>query len=256
MFAQNCYTLTARRCSLSEFIAPYTQSHCVGNQDLRRIPIYSYTEAAKATGVPSSTLRAWRRGQFYDTENGVAFFEPVLSEKSTAYGSMSFLDIIEAHVLRALRRFHNIPLKNIREAITIAEKELGIPHLLISQELCTSSRKLYLDKVTTLLELSSSRQYAMRSVLAQYLKRVVFDTHGVPREYFPFGKSPTTTDKTLISLSPYLAFGMPVLRMHGVTTKVVFCRLEAGESPQEVMDDYGLTKDELEEAILYESVVA
>ncbi len=224
-----------------------------GGTDPRDQPWYTCPEAAKATGIPPSTLRAWTLGQGYRRKHDRAFFAPVIARPSSVDPRLSFTNLIEAHVLRALRTVHEVKLNYIRDAVAIAEEEYGIQRLLISPDLRTSAGQLFLDHYTGLLELSKAKQLAMRAVLSQYLERVRFDESQLPVEFHPFARMPRNLNLEIISLSPYVSFGRPLIHRLGITTRAIVLRLEAGEPVEEVELDYGLTPQELEEAILYEA---
>jgi uncharacterized protein (DUF433 family) len=166
---------------------------------------------------------------------------------------LSFTNLIEAHVLRALRTVHDVDLGVIREAIIIAERELKINRLLIHPRLKTSAGKLFLDRYTDLLELSRSQQLAMRLILEMYLERVEYDKTKLPSQFFPFEKVPSNAGKRIVSISPFVSFGRPIIRRLGITTRAVVERLDAGEPMATVLGDYDLTEAELEEAILFEA---
>lgn len=224
-----------------------------GETDPRDQPWYTYPEAARATGIPPSTLRAWTVGQQYRRKADRAFFHPVISRPSEADPRLSFTNLIEAHVLRALRTTHAVNLGYIRDAIELAEKEFGIDRLLIRPELRASAGELFLDRYTELLELSGAAQTVMRVMVGEYLQRVSFDETRLPVEFRPFSRKPTDASRDLISLSPYVGFGRPLIRRLGISTQAIVQRLDAGEAAVEVIRDYGLSEDELEEAILYEA---
>jgi len=224
-----------------------------GDTDPRDQPWYTYPEAARATGIPSSTLRAWTVGQQYRRKSDRAFFRPVISRPSETDSRVSFINLIEAHVLRALRTTHAVDLGYIREAIEVAEREFGIDRLLIRPELRTSAGELFLDRYTELLELSGAVQSVMRGMVLEYLEHVTFDETRLPVEFRPYSRKPSDAGRDLISLSPYVGFGRALVRRVGVSTQAIVQRLDAGEVAEEVIDDYGLSEDELEEAILYEA---
>lgn len=224
-----------------------------GDADPRDQPWYTYPEAARATAIPVSTLRAWTVGQRYRRKDDEGFFEPVICRPSADDPRVSFTNVIEAHVLRALRTVHEVRLDYIRRAVQIAEEEFGIQRLLVSPHLSTSAGKLFLDHYTGLLELSASKQYALREVMRQYLKRIEFDADNLPIEFSPFGRLPESDQERIISLSPFVSFGRAVVRRCGISTRVIADRLDVGEAVEDVMDDYGLTEVEVEEAVLYEA---
>jgi len=224
-----------------------------GGQDPRSAPLYTYPEAARATGIPVSTLRAWTVGQAYRRKNDRGFFEPVIGRPSGEGARLSFTNLIEAHMLRPLRTVHEVKLSAIRQAVDIAERQFGISHLLVSPDLRASPGELFLDRYTHFLKLSNAQQLAMRSILDQFLERVVFDESRLPAEFFPFERSPRNSGRRVIAVSPYVAFGNAVIQRVGVSTQAIVQRIELGEPTEFVMQDYGISEAELEEAILYEA---
>lgn len=224
-----------------------------GGSDPRDQPWYTYPEAARATGIPASTLRSWTVGQRYSRKHDEGFFEPVIPRPSDSDPRLSFTNLIEAHVLRALRTVHEVQLGYIREAVEVAEAEFGVPRLLISSDLRTSAGQLFLDHYSGLMELSQARQLVLRDVLGQFLERVEFDASSLPIEFHPFAKVPKNASRDLISLSPFVSFGRPLIKRVGVSTDAIVRRLEAGEDLDEVREDYGLRIEEVEEAMLYEA---
>ena len=224
-----------------------------GGQDPRELPRYTYNEASRATGVPASTIAAWVRGMPYASHTGQkAFFEPVIRRPTPRDSRLSFLNLIEAYVLRALRESHNVRVSTVRRAIDIAQQLHGIDRLLASTQLKTSGGELFLDTYFTLETLSPSAQFAMRDLMKLYLKRVHIDDW-LESEICPIPKTPEYKDRELISVSPFVAFGRPRIRRVGVSTHAIAERIDVGERREDVMQDYRLTEDEFTEAILYES---
>lgn len=224
-----------------------------GGHDPRDQPRYSFPEAARATAIPASTLRAWTVGQSYRRKEDVGFFVPVLRRPDAHDSRLSFLNLIEAHIIRALRTVHDVRLSTIREAIALAEKDLAIPRLLLDPRLKTSAKQLFLDRYTDILELSRSQQLAIRCILEQYLERVEYDDSMLPFEFFPFEKVPHNAGQKVILITPFVSFGRPIIRRVGVSTRAVVQRLDAGEAVATVLRDYDLTEAELEEAVLFEA---
>lgn len=224
-----------------------------GGHDPRERPLYTFPEAARATDIPLSTLRAWVMGQVYPRKADLGYFQPLIMRPDPSDTRLSFTNLIEAHVLRALRTVHEVKMSCIREALDVAEKEFRIQRLLISAQLKASAGQLFLDRYTDLLELSRSQQIAMRVVLEQYLERIEFDASKLPAEFYPFERSPRNKGQRIILLSPFVSFGRAVIKRCGVSTRAIAQRLDVGESEEQVIGDYGITEAELEEAILYEA---
>ncbi len=221
--------------------------------DPRDTPLYTFREAARAIDIPASTLRAWVVGQPYPRKDDVGFFVPVLRRPGADDNRLSFFNLIEAHVLRALRTVHDVNLRAIRDALEIAERQLGIERLLLDPRLATSAGHLFLDRYTDLLELSRSQQLAMRTILAQFLERVQYDESLLPVQFFPFERAPRNAGGKIILITAFVSFGRPIIQRTGVSTRAVAQRLDAGEPLETVRSDYGLTDAEIEEAVLFEA---
>jgi hypothetical protein len=74
-----------------------------GNTFDRDVPAYALAEAARYVRLPTATLRSWVLGRQYPTAQGRADFPPLIRPASRKPPWLSFSNLIEAHVLRALR---------------------------------------------------------------------------------------------------------------------------------------------------------
>jgi hypothetical protein len=92
-------------------------------RDPRELPAYRLPEAAHYLRIPVTTLRAWVLGQDYDTAAGRhRHFAPVIRLPSQTPPRLSFINLVEAHVLDAIRRQHEIPLQKVRQALSYLRK--------------------------------------------------------------------------------------------------------------------------------------
>src|ERR1700745_4264370 len=94
-----------------------------GGRDPRDIPLYTLTTAARVLGLSPATLRSWIVGRQYPRADGKGWFEPLIKRPVEADTRLSFLNVVEADVLAALRRVHAVPLAKVREAQATAERE-------------------------------------------------------------------------------------------------------------------------------------
>jgi uncharacterized protein (DUF433 family) len=143
-------------------------------------------------------------------------------------------------------------VKALREALNYAEKELSIERLLLRPELRAEAGKVFLDRYGQLIELTASGQLAMRQFFDAHLKRVEWDTSNFPVRLYPFLSVVSTGTERPIVINPHIAFGRPVVERKGVSTLTIVERIDAGESVEDVANDYDLGKTEIEQAILYE----
>ena len=92
----------------------------------------------------------------------------------------------------------------------------------------------------------------MRKLVEEGLQRIEWDEEsGLPVRLYPnvAGRDPS---KRSIVIDPRIAFGRPTIVGTGLSTWAVADRVEAGEPPGEVAADYGLTEEELYDALIYE----
>lgn len=192
------------------------------------------SEAARYLRLPAATLRAWNLG----TQG-----EPP---------ALSFSNLIEAHVLRALRTEHGVPLVELRQAVEFAERALGIKRLLLRQDLRSKAGQVFLSRYGQLINLSASGQLAMREVLEQHLHRVTWDRAKFPTRLHPFVSSLAHGDSRAITIDPTIAFGRPVLSDGGISTAAIVAHIDAGEDLGDIAADYQVNESAITNAIVYE----
>ena len=91
-------------------------------RDVLETPVYSIGEAARSLDVPTATLRYWVLGGPYKTQRGLRRAAPVIELADPTERLLSFLNLVEAHVLDALRRYHEVSLPKIRTALDYLER--------------------------------------------------------------------------------------------------------------------------------------
>lgn len=220
--------------------------------DNRESAAYMLAEAARYVRLPAATLRSWVLGREYPTAEGHSRFPPLIRPASRQPPLLSFSNLIEAHVLRSLRTEHGVPVKALRSALSYAEKELGIERLLLRPELRAGAGKVFLDRYGELIELSASGQLAMRRLFDAHLNRVEWDASRFPVRLYPFLSAAAPSDARPIAIDPRIAFGRPVVERKGISTSAIAERIDAGESVEDVAEDYELRPSEVEQAIVYE----
>ena len=219
--------------------------------DIRNQPAYGPAEAARYLRLPAATLRSWLVGRDYPKGDFQATFRPLIKPASNNPLQVSFYNLIEAHVLRALRTEHGVALAELRKAIAYAEKTLQLHRLLLSHELRTYAGQVFLDRYVELINLSASGQLAMRKTFELHLERVEWDAWQFPVRLYPCVDSTRSVAERPIAIDPHVAFGRPIVRKVGVSTAAIADRIDAGETVEALADDYDLSREEIEEAVLY-----
>jgi uncharacterized protein (DUF433 family) len=218
----------------------------------RDVPAYTLAEAARYLRLPVATLRSWALGRQYPTAQGRADFPPLIRPASRRPPWLSFSNLIEAHVLGSLRTEHGVPVKELRRALSYAEKSLGVDRLLLRPELRTDAGKMFLERYGELIELTASGQLAMRRLFDEHLKRIEWDSSRFPARLYPFLSASAPTAERPIVIDPRIAFGRPVVVSKGISTSTIAERVDAGESVNDIAADYDLAQSEIEQAVVYE----
>lgn len=217
---------------------------------LRRTPAYPLAEAAHYLDLPESTLRAWCLGQRYDYRGKPKRFQPLIRLDGKRSEGLSFLNLVEAHVLAAIRRVHGVPMGNVRLALKYVSEKLGIERPLAHVQFQTDGLDLFVKELDRLVNVSKDGQIEMAEMLRAHLTRVERDPKGVPIKLFPFTRKQISADAPApIEIDPRVSFGRPVLRGRAVPTAVLADRFKAGDSLKELAGDYDTSTAEIEEAI-------
>ncbi len=219
------------------------------NVDVREMPSYGIIEAAHYLRIPPATIRDWVSGRYYPTQSGNKFAKPIIHLPDPDIKSLSFMNLVEVHVLDAIRREHKIALDKVRIAIRFLEKEFSSSHPLADREFETDGLDLFVQKVDQLINISRDGQLAMRSLLEAHLRRIERDSSGIPIKLYPFTRKREAQEPKAVVIDPHVSFGRPVLAGTGIATAVIAERYKAGESMDELADDYGRKRLEIEEAI-------
>jgi uncharacterized protein (DUF433 family) len=143
-------------------------------------------------------------------------------------------------VLAAFRET-GLPLQRIRPALERLEHEVGLEHALASRHLYTDGAEVFFDyaeahgdKQLRLLTVLRSGQRVFHDIIDQYLQRIEYDGDWALRLTLPI------TKERLLVADPERAFGQPIFVHGGARLVDVINRIEAGESPEAVADDYGV----------------
>jgi len=216
---------------------------------LRRTPAYPFVEAAHYLNMPVSTLRAWCIGQDYKLNGRTKRFEPLIQLDGKRSEGLSFLNLVEAHVLAAIRRKHDIPLPKVREALAFMQERLDAPRPLVERSFQTDGVSLFVEELSNLVNVTRDGQMEMKELLLAHLHRIERDPAGLPVRLFPFIRTGTKEREAPVQIDPTIAFGRPALRGRAIPTAVLADRFKAGEPITELAQDFEVTVEVIEDAI-------
>jgi uncharacterized protein (DUF433 family) len=205
-------------------------------------PAYGLSEAAVYLKVPYNTLRYWLTG----FKKMPPIIRPVASEPVR----LSFLNLLECHVLAGMRGIYDLKLPKVRSALTKLSQEYPQPHPLISEVFLTDRKDLFIEKLGRTINISRHGQLDL-NFYHLHLERIEFDPKGVLR-FFPFVVQPGASEPKSIEINPMVGFGKPVIAGTGISTAIIASRFNARESIAELAAEYECPSQKIEEAIRWE----
>ena len=233
-----------------------------GGQDPRELPTYTPPIAAHCVRLSEKTLRAWAFGRTFRVSSGTTRTPPLICAADPDRHLLSFANLLELHVLRGIRRDHDVQMRRIRQALETLAKSFPSAHPLIDREMETDGVDIFTEQYGSLINLSQHGQLAMKAVFEAHLKRIERDAKGSPVRFFPFtrwlsasaSRSVALTEQPkFIAIDPRIAFGRPVIAGTRIPTAEVAERFNAGDLITDIAADYECPASQIEEAIRWET---
>jgi uncharacterized protein (DUF433 family) len=217
--------------------------------DARCNPSYGLSEAAHYLHLNSSTFRTWMSGARRTSNDRRRVAAPLIKTPAGQGTNLSFINLVEAFVLSSIRYKHGVSLQKVRAALDYVERTLKIAHPLASARFLTDGSDLFVEEFGKLISASESGQTAMRSMLSAYLQRVEHDETGMAIRLYPWTRTGEAGEPKIVVIDPFVSFGRPCVAGTGVPTASIAERYKAGESMDELAEDYGITRPQVEEAV-------
>jgi uncharacterized protein (DUF433 family) len=220
--------------------------------------LYGIGEAAGYLSVPPSTLTAWAYGYERQRPGTRAFrAEPVVTAvrpRRSGEPAMPFIGLAEAYALAAFRSA-GVPMQRIRPAVDALSRELGLEHALASKRLYTDGAEVLYDfarhagdtpegDFTRELVVVRNNQRVFNEVVELYLQRIDF----APDGYAQLIRLPQYRVAE-VTVDPDHAFGRPRFTHGGASVDDALDLFRSGEPVDVVAEEFGLSRDEVEDAI-------
>jgi uncharacterized protein (DUF433 family) len=227
-------------------------------EDPRLLPAYPVGEAAHYLRMPEETLRSWVQGRWYAAGGRPKRFHSLIQLDDPKRQYLSFINLVEAHVLASIRRGHGVRLPKVRAALDYLKRRFGVERPLIDEMFQTDGVDLFVERYGALIDVSLEGQQAMKEIIDVYLKRIERDAKGVPVKLYPFtrrseSEAAPTSDPRLVVMNPSVSFGRPVIAGTGVPVSSIYERYQAGDSIANLAQDFHLETGAIEEAIRCEA---
>lgn len=222
--------------------------------DPRDVPAYGIAEAAHYLRLNQATLRTWVVGRGYFAKGEQQYWKPVIELPDPKLRALSFMNLIEAHVLSSIRRQHKVSFPAVRSALHYVREHHRSKHPLADREFETDGKDLFIEELGRTINASSKGQQVLREIMGRFLKRIERDTMGLAVRLFPYTRPSESEDTRLVVIDALVSFGRPVVAGTGIRTSVILDRFLAGDAPEQLAEDYGRSRAEIDEAIRWEKL--
>lgn len=218
-------------------------------------PLYSLTEAARYLGVPPTTFSSWAKGYVrHSVRRTTVTGAPVLSGLSAERGAgVPFIALAEGMVLAAIRQT-GLPMQRIRPSLLALQETLGVNYALASKRLYSDGAELLFDFAESqakpdrdrALELVVVRngQRVFTEIVSDCLQRIEYADDGFARLLHLPGY-----ERGQVVVDPTRSFGQPIFAHGGAKVADVMDRFHTGESLDDLVDDFGVPMEDLEDAL-------
>ena len=214
--------------------------------------IYSFSEAAKLSGVSVGRIRRWLRGYEYrsgkSSRHSGAVWQGQLKPIENRI-ALSFLDLMEVRFIAAFL-VRGISWRTMRSAHTLACQELRSEHPFCTNRFVTDGTKLLLRQANessdqALFDIATNQQELLR-IVQPFLKELEFASDTQLSRWWPLGR-----DRTVI-LDPLRNFGQPSTVNSGVPTQALARAVTANKSAELVARWFHADPAEVSDAVEFE----
>lgn len=222
------------------------------------MPTYSFADAARYLRMPEQTLRSWVLERVYPVLGQSTRSRPLVHLDNPKKQYLSFINLVEAYVLAAIRRRHGVKLPKVRKALDYIQRQLQVDNPLIDQAFQTDGLDLFIERYGQLINVSREGQRVMKEIIGVYLKRIDRDAKGLPIKLHPFtrdtqAEAAPSSDPLVVVMNPAVSFGRPVIAGTGVPVLSIYERYKAGDSVADLAEAFRLETSAIEEAIRCEA---
>ena len=210
--------------------------------------LYTIDQAARLARLSPQILYRW-----FD---GTSDSPPAMIRRIPKNGAnvVSFIDLMQALAIRALRKQNRISLQKVRLTVKAAE-QTGHPHPFALQH------RTFLFDDDIVIELYNGdliqvtgkykQQQLIRPVVELYLEDVGFDLFGKANSYTPMREG----DRKIV-IQPTIKFGAPVVMPCGYTVSAILDAVESEGSIEAAASAFEIEQDDVKFALRYDDLLA
>jgi uncharacterized protein (DUF433 family) len=206
------------------------------------LPNYQVQEAARYAHVAPQTVVQWQKGAA----------GPALAPREQRV-ALSYMQLIEVAIVAALRN-SGVTLRRIRDAREYVQQTLKSEFPFAEYRFKTDGQRLFMDFAEivgkrkgrgTLLRPDQGGQLAWEAVIGR-LEEFEYERNRIVIRWHVAGP------QSAVAIDPRVSFGAPMVK--GIPTWAIKGRWEAGETPEEIADDFSLRKAEVVDALSFEGI--
>lgn len=210
------------------------------------LPAYRVTDAAKYAGVTTQTAANWHY-------RSAVSHGPVLPGKQPGK-HLSYLQLIELGVVAVFREW-GVPLESISRTREYTAQTFNSEFPFVEYRFKTDGFHLLMNLVDVVPELKrddlivadKSGQLGWASMMEDKLLQFDYDLqYELALRWFVAGRD------SRVVIDPRIAFGAPTV--DGIATWVLKGRWKAGETLADIREDFGLTEEQIGDALKFEGV--
>jgi uncharacterized protein (DUF433 family) len=199
-------------------------------------PLMTPAVAAVHLGIPRNTVRSWVKGQL------VHAVPSALSQAPT----VPFVALVEAQILRELRDA-GLSMQELRAGVKQLQRDTDQQYVLARNDIATDGGSLLYNAATKVAPewvRAKDRQGTFRQVIEALFRFVSYADDGYAQRLRlrPYGQAEVIVD-------PRFGWGRPVLSDTKVPVDVIADLFFAGESVEDIADDYDISTDQVQAVV-------
>lgn len=207
------------------------------------LPAYQVKEAARYAGITPQTILNWQKD---GKRHGAA-----LSTREPGKG-LSYLQLVEVAFVAALRKL-GVKLDDIRSAHDYMAQKLRAEYPFAQYRFKTDGQNILMElpqfikgeSADKLVVVNRNGQIGWAEILETKFEEFVYEDD-LAIKWKPAGK------ESPIEIDPKISFGAP--NVEGVATWAIKGRWDAGESLEDIADDFMIEPGLVNEALIFEGV--
>jgi uncharacterized protein (DUF433 family) len=206
------------------------------------LPAYQVQEAARYAHVTPQTVRNWQKGAT----------SPALAPRELRK-ALTYMQLIEVAVVAALQQ-EGVRLRQIRDTREWLQQRFSSEFPFAEYRFKTDGKGLFMDYA----QIAGQRQGKGKLIRPDMQGQLAWTAVIGRLKEFDYEKQHRVIrwrvggPKSRIIIDPRVSFGAPMIK--GAATWAIKGRWEAGETPEEIADDFSLRKEDVIDALTFEGI--